>query len=139
MARLSVLSGHQICRILQQHGFKEVRQRGSHVVMQLRTQQSTITVPVPDHPGGRLAIEAPEVRAVALTATPQAAEMRFTYRGASAESKPLGSVQRGKASRPILYSSFTEQEPPLALMVAFPESLSPKRTGKLTAPVSEAL
>ena len=42
-------------------------------------------------PGGRLAIEEPEVRAVALMATPQAAEMRFHYRGPSAETKPLGS------------------------------------------------
>lgn len=42
-------------------------------------------------PGGRLAIEGPEVRAVALVATAQAAEMRFVYRGASAGTKPLGS------------------------------------------------
>ena len=42
-------------------------------------------------PRGRLAIAGPEVRAVALAATAQAAEMRFTYRGASTESKPLGS------------------------------------------------
>jgi predicted RNA binding protein YcfA (HicA-like mRNA interferase family) len=26
-----------------------VRKRGSHVVMQLRTQKTTVTVPVPDH------------------------------------------------------------------------------------------
>lgn len=49
MGRLRVLSGRQICRILEQHGFTEVRRRGSHMVMQLRTQDTTITVPVPDH------------------------------------------------------------------------------------------
>ena len=30
-------------------GFSEVRQRGSHVVMQKRTGETTTTVPVPDH------------------------------------------------------------------------------------------
>lgn len=49
MGRLRVLSGRQICRILEQHGFVEVRRRGSHIVMQLRTQDTTVTVPVPDH------------------------------------------------------------------------------------------
>lgn len=49
MGRLRILSGRQICRILEQHGFSEVRRRGSHVVMQIRTAQGTITVPVPDH------------------------------------------------------------------------------------------
>ena len=49
MGKLRVLSGAQVCRILAQHGFLEVRRRGSHVVMQKRTATSTITVPVPDH------------------------------------------------------------------------------------------
>ena len=49
MGRLRVLSGREVCRILQQHGFAEVRQRGSHVVMQQRTDTGNITVPVPDH------------------------------------------------------------------------------------------
>ena len=49
MGRLRVLSGRQGCRILEGHGFVEVRRRGSHVVMQRRTQESTVTVPVPDH------------------------------------------------------------------------------------------
>lgn len=38
-----------MCRILAEHGFVEVRRRGSHIVMQRRTQGSTRTVPVPDH------------------------------------------------------------------------------------------
>jgi predicted RNA binding protein YcfA (HicA-like mRNA interferase family) len=32
-----------------QNGFIEVRQRGSHIIMQKRTEHSTITVPVPNH------------------------------------------------------------------------------------------
>jgi predicted RNA binding protein YcfA (HicA-like mRNA interferase family) len=31
------------------HGFIEVRQRGSHIVMQRRLPDTTITVPVPNH------------------------------------------------------------------------------------------
>jgi predicted RNA binding protein YcfA (HicA-like mRNA interferase family) len=49
MGRLRVLSGREVCRILQQHGFAEVRRRGSHVVMQRRTDTGSVTVPVPDH------------------------------------------------------------------------------------------
>lgn len=49
MGRVRVLSGADVCRILAAHGFTEVRQRGSHVVMQRRTAETTITVPVPAH------------------------------------------------------------------------------------------
>lgn len=49
MGSLRVLSGREVCRILQQHGFSEVRRRGSHIVMQRRTPTGTVTVPVPDH------------------------------------------------------------------------------------------
>lgn len=35
--------------ILAAHGFQEVRRRGSHVVMQMRLSDTTITVPVPNH------------------------------------------------------------------------------------------
>ncbi len=49
MGRLRVLSGREVCRIRQQHGFAEVRRRGSHVVMQRSTDTGSITVPVPDH------------------------------------------------------------------------------------------
>ena len=49
MGRLRVLSGREVCRILQQHGFAEARRRGSHVVMQRPTDTGSITVPVPDH------------------------------------------------------------------------------------------
>ena len=49
MPKLRRLSGKQVCAILAQHGFVQVRQRGSHIVMQKRLVDSTITVPVPDH------------------------------------------------------------------------------------------
>ncbi len=49
MARLRVLSGKDVCKILERHGFIEVRRRGSHIAMQKRTPESTITIPVPDH------------------------------------------------------------------------------------------
>ena len=49
LGKLRVLSGKQVCAILVGHGFLAVRQRGSHVVMQKRLPDTTITVPVPDH------------------------------------------------------------------------------------------
>lgn len=49
MGKLRVLSGKQVCDILSQHGFAEVRKRGSHIVMQKHLPDTTITVPVPNH------------------------------------------------------------------------------------------
>jgi predicted RNA binding protein YcfA (HicA-like mRNA interferase family) len=49
MGKLRVLSGQEVCAILERHGFKRVRQRGSHIVMQRVTGSGTTTVPVPDH------------------------------------------------------------------------------------------
>ena len=49
MGRLRVLSGSDVCQLLGTVGFAEVRRRGSHVVMQRRSSEGTITVPVPDH------------------------------------------------------------------------------------------
>ena len=54
MGKLLVLSGKQVCRILARHGFLEVHQRGSHIVMQKRLSDTTITVPVPNHDELRL-------------------------------------------------------------------------------------
>jgi len=44
-----MLSGQEVRQILQQNGFVMVRQRGSHMIMQKRASNTTITVPVPDH------------------------------------------------------------------------------------------
>ena len=49
MAKLRILSGREVCRMLAQHGYEEVRQRGSHIIMQKKTEDSTITIPVPNH------------------------------------------------------------------------------------------
>jgi len=54
MGKLRVLSGQDACRILEQHGFQIVRQRGSHLVMQRETDHGTVTVPIPDHPELRI-------------------------------------------------------------------------------------
>jgi predicted RNA binding protein YcfA (HicA-like mRNA interferase family) len=44
-----VLSGQEVCAILERHSFARVRQRGSHIVMQRATATGTTTVPVPNH------------------------------------------------------------------------------------------
>jgi predicted RNA binding protein YcfA (HicA-like mRNA interferase family) len=49
LGRLRVLSGREVCKILEKNGFVQVRQRGSHIIMQLQIEGSTITVPVPDY------------------------------------------------------------------------------------------
>ncbi|HAO33421.1 MAG TPA: type II toxin-antitoxin system HicA family toxin [Candidatus Competibacter sp.] len=49
MGKLRILSGQEVCAILAQHGFVGARQRGSHIAMQKRLADSTITVPVPNH------------------------------------------------------------------------------------------
>lgn len=49
MGKLRTFSGTEVCKLLEQQGFVRVRQRGSHIVMQKRTEETTITVPVPNH------------------------------------------------------------------------------------------
>ncbi|WP_414530889.1 type II toxin-antitoxin system HicA family toxin [Nodularia chucula] len=49
MGKLRVLSGREVCQILAAHKFVEVRQRGSHIIMQLKTEETTVTVPVPNY------------------------------------------------------------------------------------------
>lgn len=49
MGKLKTFSGRELCKLLEKHGFAQVRQRGSHIVMQKRTAETTITVPVPNH------------------------------------------------------------------------------------------
>ena len=49
MAKLKILSGGDVCQILLKHGFVEVRRRGSHIVMQKKLPDGTITVPISDH------------------------------------------------------------------------------------------
>jgi predicted RNA binding protein YcfA (HicA-like mRNA interferase family) len=49
LGKLRVLSGQEVCTILERHGFQEVRRRSSHIVMQRSEENTTTTVPVPDH------------------------------------------------------------------------------------------
>ncbi|MBC7357373.1 MAG: type II toxin-antitoxin system HicA family toxin [Desulfacinum sp.] len=50
MGKLRLLSGKEVCAILEKHGFRPIRRRGSHVVMQKELPGGgTLTVPVPDH------------------------------------------------------------------------------------------
>jgi len=49
MPRWRVLSGKEVCEIMSQQGFQQIRQKGSHIIMQKKEGHTTITVPVPDH------------------------------------------------------------------------------------------
>jgi predicted RNA binding protein YcfA (HicA-like mRNA interferase family) len=50
LGKLRVMSGKEVCAVLERYGFAEVRRRGSHIVMQRTDNDSgTTTVPVPDH------------------------------------------------------------------------------------------
>ncbi len=49
MPELRVLNGREVCAILAANGFGQVRQRGSHMIMQRQGPAGTTTVPVPDH------------------------------------------------------------------------------------------
>ena len=59
MGKLRVLSGREVCQILEGQGFSAVRQRGSHIVMQQRSGSATTTVPVPDADQALVAHEPP--------------------------------------------------------------------------------
>jgi predicted RNA binding protein YcfA (HicA-like mRNA interferase family) len=50
LGKLRVLSAKQVCQILTEQGFVQVRQRGSHIIMQKKIDDSTLTVPVPNYP-----------------------------------------------------------------------------------------
>jgi predicted RNA binding protein YcfA (HicA-like mRNA interferase family) len=49
LAKLKILSGKAVCKRLMQNGFIEIRQKGSHIIMQKKVENSTITIPVPNH------------------------------------------------------------------------------------------
>lgn len=49
MPKLRILSATQVCKILRKHGFVEVRQSGSHIIMRRQLPDRGITVPVPNH------------------------------------------------------------------------------------------
>jgi predicted RNA binding protein YcfA (HicA-like mRNA interferase family) len=49
LPKLGRFSGREIRRLLESHGFVFIRQRGSHMVMQLALSDTTVTAIVPDH------------------------------------------------------------------------------------------
>ena len=50
LGKLKVLSGKEVCKILELNGFAQIRQKGSHIIMQKKEKDTTTTVPVPNHP-----------------------------------------------------------------------------------------
>ncbi|MBS0619052.1 MAG: type II toxin-antitoxin system HicA family toxin [Spirochaetes bacterium] len=49
MPKIGIFSGKEVCAILEGLGFANIRQSGSHIIMQQKTATGTITVPVPNH------------------------------------------------------------------------------------------
>ncbi|GET39463.1 type II toxin-antitoxin system HicA family toxin [Microseira wollei] len=49
MGKLRVLSAREVCSILEQHDFVQVRQSRSHIIMQQQTENTTVTVVVPNY------------------------------------------------------------------------------------------
>jgi predicted RNA binding protein YcfA (HicA-like mRNA interferase family) len=49
LGKLKILSAKKVCKILSKRGFIQVRQRGSHIIMQKQIQDSTITIPIPNY------------------------------------------------------------------------------------------
>ncbi|OHD62364.1 MAG: hypothetical protein A2014_04885 [Spirochaetes bacterium GWF1_49_6] len=49
MARIPLLSGEEIIRILEKFGFKVLRQKGSHVSLKRETLNGSIGCVVPNH------------------------------------------------------------------------------------------
>ena len=49
MGKLRILSGPEVCEILSKHGFEKIRQRGSHIIIQKKLPETTITIPIPNH------------------------------------------------------------------------------------------
>ena len=49
MPKLGVFSGKEVCQIMAAGGFVQVRQRGSHLIMQRKLAGVTTTIPVPNH------------------------------------------------------------------------------------------
>jgi len=43
------ISGKKVCNILTKNGFQEIRQKGSHIIMQKIIHDTTITIPIPNH------------------------------------------------------------------------------------------
>ena len=49
MGKLKVFSASELVKLLAAHGFEKIRQKGSHIVMQKKHNNTTKTVIIPDH------------------------------------------------------------------------------------------
>ncbi len=49
MARWPVVSANELIKALEHQGFRTLRQKGSHIVVQKRTSTGTVTTVVPNH------------------------------------------------------------------------------------------
>ncbi|MEX2017075.1 MAG: type II toxin-antitoxin system HicA family toxin [Candidatus Pacearchaeota archaeon] len=49
MAKLPILSGKDIVKILSKIGYEHIRTRGSHMIMVRQTEKTKKTIPVPNH------------------------------------------------------------------------------------------
>ena len=49
MPKLGKFSGKEVCKILEKNGFTQIRQAGSHIVLQKKFRDATTTVIVPNH------------------------------------------------------------------------------------------
>lgn len=49
MAKLPVLSGNDIVKLLKKIGYDHVRTKGSHAILTKQTEKGKITIPVPLH------------------------------------------------------------------------------------------
>ena len=47
--RLPVVSATELIKILEKDGFVAIRQRGSHIVLQKKTSETTLTAVIPNH------------------------------------------------------------------------------------------
>jgi predicted RNA binding protein YcfA (HicA-like mRNA interferase family) len=68
--KLGTFSGDEVCQILESHGFRRVRQKGSHAIMQKGIANSTITVPVPLHRELKIGTLQSVIRQSGLSRTP---------------------------------------------------------------------
>ena len=49
MGKIKPRSASEVIKILETHGFEISRQKGSHIIMQKKSDDDTITVPIPNH------------------------------------------------------------------------------------------
>ena len=49
MGKLKIFSATSLIKLLQSHGFEILRQKGSHIVLQKKQENSTKTAIIPNH------------------------------------------------------------------------------------------